>query len=121
MDLADPLFPLRYAKQRPHAQALRWINPGSPQARYRAGDPAVEKAALSMSGNIKEGKAPGDHLVASRVFPSDFIALYRAGEQTGQFDANLAHLYWQYRGKARKSHALSSFWYPKLLFLILAL
>ncbi len=85
-----------------------------------AGDPKLEKAALSMTETIKLGKAPGDHLVAHGVFPSDFIALYKTGEQTGQLDANLAHLHHQYRGKATKSLALSSFWYPKLLFLILA-
>ena len=85
------------------------------------GDPAIEKASLSATEIIRMGKAPGDHLVTFGVFPSDFIALYKTGEQTGQLDANLATLHLQYRGQATRSIALSSFWYPKLIFLILAL
>ena len=48
-----------------------------------AGDPKLEKAALSMTETIKLGKAPGDHLVAHGVFPSDFIASTRPVSRPG--------------------------------------
>ena len=103
-----------------------FINAGTPMvetwfaAGLVSGDPATEKSALSMTEKIKAGQAPGKYISDYSVFPSDFAALYTTGEQTGQLDANLALLNRQYQGNATKSLAQASFWYPKLIFLVLA-
>lgn len=83
-------------------------------------DPDIEKAALAMSEKIKKGEAPGKYLSMFSVFPSEFTSLYTTGEQTGQLDKNLLLLTRQYQETANKKLAVASFWYPKLIFVILA-
>ena len=82
--------------------------------------PDLVKASQIISDKIKAGEAPGKHLVGLEVFPPDFSSYYQTGEETGQLDTNLALLNRQYQEKADKSLALSSFWYPKLIFVLLA-
>ncbi len=86
-----------------------------------SGDPALTRYSLKITQEIKKGKLPGAALETSNVFPRDFIALYQGGEQTGKLDANLGRIARQYQDKANKQLAMVSFWYPKLLFLILAI
>ena len=86
-----------------------------------SGDPALTKLSLTVTREIKNGRPPGSILESTRVFPRDFISLYQNGEKTGQLDAVLASLARQYQDKANRRLAIVSFWYPKLLFLLLAI
>lgn len=86
-----------------------------------SGDPALTKFSLIVTQGIKNGRPPGSILETSKVFPYDFISLYQNGEKTGQLDTVLASLNRQYQDKANRRLAMVSFWYPKLLFLLLAI
>ena len=104
-----------------------FINAGAPMddAWYGSGlvsgDPALTKFSLNVSQEIKNGKPPGSILETSRIFPFEFISLYKNGEETGQLDTVLATLTHQFQEKANRRLAVVSFWYPKLLFLLLAI
>ncbi len=86
-----------------------------------SGDPNVQNASLQITNQIKTGQPPGNYLTQYKVFPDEFVTLYRTGEQTGRLDANLLLLNRQYQEKADKSLSVASTWYPKLIFLIIAI
>lgn len=80
----------------------------------------LKVAAAAMAPVINGGAAPGTRLHEWPCFPPDFAALYRAGEQTGQLEANLQRLAAQYQESANRSLTLATLIYPSLLFLIVA-
>ena len=81
----------------------------------------LEKSALEIAGVVRQGLAPGDYLVQHKCLPADFRSLYQTGEQTGQLEANLGTLARNFQEQANRSLASASFWYPKLMFLVLAI
>lgn len=93
------------------------IDDGWGAAGEASGNKALAKASRAIVDFIKSGQAPGDHLERFKVFPDEFVYPYRAGEKTGQLDANLGQVAQQYQDKADRALALSSFWYPKLIFI----
>ena len=69
---------------------------------------------------VQQGSPPSSVLPELKVFPRDFVRLYRSGEETGKLEESLAVLEEEYGRKATASLAAASFWYPKLLFLVVA-
>jgi len=86
-----------------------------------SGDAQLEQAASALSKKIKAGQPPGPYLKSAERFPDSFVNLYQTGEKTGQLDANLAILGNQFQQTANERLDKVSFWYPKLLFLVLAI
>jgi general secretion pathway protein F/type IV pilus assembly protein PilC len=78
------------------------------------------KAGMVCAETVQAGSPPSGVLPALKVFPPDFVRLYRSGEETGQLDESLAVLEDEYGRRASASLAAASFWYPKLLFLVVA-
>ncbi len=86
-----------------------------------SGDPTLQKASIEITRQIKSGQPPGNYLSQHNVFPEEFVTLYKTGEQTGRLDANLLLLTKQFQEQAEKSLSVASAWYPKLIFLVIAI
>jgi len=80
----------------------------------------LKKASEAMEAAIARGEAPGTKLGDWKCFPSDFIALYRTGENTGQLEANLLRLAAQNQDAANRALAIATLIYPSLMFLVVA-
>lgn len=79
------------------------------------------KAGMVCAQTVQAGSPPSQVLPNLKVFPPDFVRLYRSGEETGKMDESLAVLEEEYGRKASAALAAASFWYPKLLFLGVAI
>lgn len=78
------------------------------------------KAGICCATTVQQGSPPSLVLPDLKVFPPDFVRLYRSGEETGKLEDSLAVLEEEYGRKASMALAAASFWYPKLLFLVVA-
>lgn len=78
------------------------------------------QAGVRCATTVQQGSPPSQVLPDLKVFPPDFVRLYRSGEETGKLEDSLAVLEEEYGRKAAQSLAAASFWYPKLLFLVVA-
>jgi type II secretory pathway component PulF len=75
------------------------------------------KAGVRCAGIVQAGAPPSGILDQLKVFPPEFCQIYRNGEQTGKLEESLSLLEDEYGRKAAVSLAAASFWYPKILFL----
>ncbi len=104
-----------------------FLNAGAPMAEswfasgMVSGDPNLQNASLQITNQIKAGQPPGNFITQYKVFPDEFVTLYKTGEKTGQLDTNLLMLTKQFQEKADQSLSVASTWYPKLIFLIIAI
>jgi len=78
------------------------------------------QAGIRCATTVQAGSPPSQVLPELKVFPPDFIRIYRSGEETGKLEESLTILEGEYGRKASASLAAASFWYPKLLFLMVA-
>lgn len=85
-----------------------------------ARSPELLSASQQMDTRIEHGEAPGSALSGYRCFPADFVALYRAGESTGQLEQNLFQLASLNQEQADHHLKLATLVYPGLLFLFVA-
>ena len=85
------------------------------------GDTRLTPAVLGQLDRIARGEALGPLLPAMGVFPPTFCQQYQTAETTGQLHHTLPALAAQYRAIASHKLKLVAFWYPKLLFLLVAL
>lgn len=86
-----------------------------------SGDRRMHKAACRITAAAREGEEPGAALAREKIFPEDFVSLYLTGEKTGRLDENLGHLARLYADRASDSLRAASAFYPKILFLLIAL
>ncbi len=104
-----------------------FLNAGAPMAEswfasgMISGNPNLENATLQITQQIKAGQPPGNFIGQYKIFPEEFVTLYKTGEQTGQLDINLHLLTRQFQEKADQSLSVASAWYPKLIFFIIAI
>ena len=77
--------------------------------------PLLRSAAREIDRGIARGEPPGQHLDRLRVFPADFITLYRTGENSGQLESGLLRLAEQNQERAHLSLKFSAMLYPALL------
>ncbi len=78
------------------------------------------RAGVRCAGIVQAGSPPSEILDQLKVFPPEFCRIYRSGEQTGKLEESLSLLEDEYGRKAATSLAAASFWYPKILFLAVA-
>jgi type IV pilus assembly protein PilC len=78
------------------------------------------QAGIRCAGIVQAGSPPSEILDQLKVFPPEFCRIYRSGEQTGKLEDSLDLLEDEYDRKATASLAAASFWYPKILFLVVA-
>lgn len=84
------------------------------------GDPRMAAATRQLAEAVGNGRAPGGLMGAQGVWPVDFVALYQTGEKTGQLEATLRQQMRHYRNSATRWLAACAFFYPQLVFLIIA-
>lgn len=82
--------------------------------------PGLRKAGLAVVEIIKKGTPPGRLLEKWRVFSSEFVALYRTGETSGQLEKNLLRISALDQEQALRSLKLATIVFPGILFLIVA-
>lgn len=85
-----------------------------------SGDRDLAALALRMVQRIQKGERPGDSLSGEKALPANFVSFYRNGEETGQLDQCLAKLEVEFREEATRRLFQVSFWYPKLIYLLVA-
>ncbi|MEZ5274804.1 MAG: type II secretion system F family protein [Opitutaceae bacterium] len=78
-------------------------------------------AGVRCAATVQAGSPPSSVLGELGLFPPEFVEVYRTGEETGKLEESLRYLQDEYEHKAAGSLASAAFWYPKLLFLIVAL
>lgn len=86
-----------------------------------ADDVTLTPALLGRLPDLERGRLPSQILADVRAVPVEFTRLYQTGERTGQLDLTLERLSQQYEEVARSGLKSAAFWYPKLLFLIVAI
>lgn len=96
--------------------AVAWEGAGK-----AANDRRFRKFAKNVAQQARLGVPPGELLGKSRVMPEEFVSLYQTGEQTGQLVENLKYIWDLYSERATSKLQAASFWYMKLLFLIVAI
>lgn len=89
-------------------------------AALAVGDHRIAPAVLARIRGLEAGKPLSALMPAMAVFPEEFQQRYETAEGTGQLHSVLPELAQQYRRKAAIRIALLGFWYPKLLFLGIA-
>lgn len=89
------------------AEALRW-------RRLRA-------AATAAAAHARAGQSPSETFAAAGVFPQTFIQLYATGEASGSLDDALRTLAKMHGESATRSLAAAAFWYPQILYGVVAL
>jgi type II secretory pathway component PulF len=77
-------------------------------------DPRYTEAAAQLEPTFTAELDPSTELKKFPCFPSDFIAFYRTGAQSGKLDSNLFTAGRQYQERANRAMALSSIVYPSL-------
>ena len=82
---------------------------------------AFVQAGVRCATAIQAGAPPSSVLSGSAPFPAEFVQVYRSGEETGKLEESLLYLEDEYGHRASSALATASFWYPKLLFLVVAL
>ncbi len=85
------------------------------------GDRGLRKLGMKIAEEAQRGISPGEQLNGVRRLPEEFIALYQSGELSGQLDENLDHLWEMYSERATAKLLSASFWYPKVLLILVAL
>lgn len=84
-------------------------------------DSRLTPRLLAVLPLIDCGQPPGAALEQVNGIPEDFTALYQTGERTGQLAATLNRLHQHYENEAQAALRSAVFWYPKLLFIPVAL
>ncbi|MEI6860996.1 MAG: type II secretion system F family protein [Verrucomicrobiota bacterium] len=82
--------------------------------------PVLRRAGEAVHDLATAGEAPGLHLHHFSIFSKDYIALYRAGEISGQLDHNLRLLAGQSQEQAVLCLKVAAKIYATLLFLFVA-
>lgn len=83
-------------------------------------DPLLTPRLLDILPDIDQGQAPGELLNRVRGLPANFVTLYQTGERTGSLDRSLRILTRQAEDEAALTLRSVTFWYPKLLFALIA-
>lgn len=86
-----------------------------------ADDPVLTPQLLGLLPAIERGHPPGSRLAQVKALPSDFVSLYQSGERTGHLDVTLNQLMQRHREEAAKGLTATAFWYPKLVFVLIAI
>ncbi|HLS29162.1 MAG TPA: type II secretion system F family protein [Opitutales bacterium] len=86
-----------------------------------ADDRRLRKFSENVAQQARLGVSPGEVLNKRRVMPEEFVSLYQTGEETGQLVENLKYLWDLYSERATAKLQAASFWYMKLLFLLVAI
>lgn len=84
------------------------------------GDRRLARLGRRLSDRARLGYPPGDEIASARGLPEDFVSLYQTGEQTGQLEDNLHHLWRLYDERAGENLRAATFWYPMLLLMAVA-
>ncbi len=113
--LADLAFTLEGGVIAGQSIVRAWESAGA-----ASGDGRLQRAADRIAAAAREGNEPGATLSDENAFPDDFVSLYLTGEKTGQLDENLGHLAHLYGEQASDSLRAASAFYPKILFLLVA-
>lgn len=85
-----------------------------------SGDRDLQALALRVVKRVQEGRRPGDFIAGEKALPSAFVSFYRNGEETGQLEQSLAKLETDFREEATRRLRQASFWYPILIYLVVA-
>jgi len=85
-----------------------------------AHDPSISRAYRAIEPTFAAGDDPATQLKAQKVFPSDFIAFYAAGSQSGKLDEMMLNTGQQYQTQANHAMTYASIVYPTLLFACVA-
>ncbi len=86
-----------------------------------ARSPRIAAATRTIHACIERGEAPGPHLTALDVFPSEYVARYQTGETTGSLDTTLFSLAEHHQTAANARLTAASMIYPGVLFAAVAL
>ncbi len=113
--LADFCFTLEGLISAGESYSGAWEQAGS-SAEHRV----IRRCAARVAEVAKQGRAPGEALQRERALPGNFISLYTVGEKSGRLEENLRELANHFQEEAQGKLAAASFWYPKLLFIVIA-
>ncbi len=91
-----------------------------PLAAAASGSPALEQATAKALRRMQAGETPGETLAGERVFPPQFVSLYRSGELSGRLDQSLNYLHSSYAEESARLYKRLAEWTPRLVFLIIA-
>lgn len=83
-------------------------------------DPRYRKAAVKLEPVFAAGQDPSTVLRQIKYFPSDFIAFYRTGAESGQLDSSLLTVGRQYQERANRSMTMAALAYPAFVFAAVA-
>jgi type II secretory pathway component PulF len=97
------------------------IGEGWYAASVATGSRAWRDLGMRMASRVSAGQRPGDWIESEPLIPEQFAAAYRNGEETGQLESVLKALELEARDRSDARLAAAAFWYPKLLFLAVAL
>lgn len=114
--LADLCFTLRAYLVAGETVDVAWFGAGRV-----CDDRRLRRLAEKVSEQAGLGLPPGEQIASARILPEEFISLYQTGERSGQLDENLDHLWGIYSERASEKLLNASFWYPKLLLVVVAI
>lgn len=83
-------------------------------------DSRMRSAYKKIEQTINQGHDPSSQLNQFSVFPTDFVAFYSTGAQTGQLDSNLIKSGKRYQLEANQAMTLSAIVYPSAFFAVIA-
>jgi len=83
-------------------------------------DARLQKLALQHHDAMRQGQALGDLLEGCRELPLSFIRAYQTGEHSGQLERVLPQQAQLAREAGQARLKQFAFWFPKLIFLLLA-
>jgi len=80
----------------------------------------LRDAALDLLAHVEAGAPPLEVMRADKRFPADLVQTCAGAELTGQLPESLERLAANYRERADNALRAAAFWYPKLLFALVA-
>lgn len=114
--LADLCFTLRAYISAGETIDIAWFG-----AARTSADRRLRRLGEMISNQARLGIPPGEQIGVGAILPEDFVSLYQTGEQSGQLDENLHHLWMLYSDRAAGNLRSASFWYPKFLIIAVAI
>jgi type II secretory pathway component PulF len=92
-----------------------------PMAARASGSPALGREVARMRPRVDRGETPAEVIRESRYFPELFKSTYATGEMSGTLDQDLRRLHVLYSEEASRRYTALSEWFPKIMYLIIAL
>lgn len=85
-----------------------------------AGDWRLEPLAVEVADAVQRGETVSSILIGKKVLPPPFVDFYVNGEQTGQLDESLSHIYKTFQDSSLARLKIAAIVYPNLLFGLVA-